>query len=146
MLCHTADTTHTISHVPVHAACHNVCVCSHYSIVPRAVMGCPLHQECGLDVNTASPCDGLTCCVPQLVAGSFQQLDLDSGSDPLQLTACSVSSQPALAVQKHPQHAYGTSTCMLTHFAVTLSDIHTDHCSLQSFAGECRFENWSSDS
>jgi len=190
--------------------------------VPRAVMGCPLHQECGLgehcrrllhyhnnglqargqmcsqcvalqkqpvtsycvlcawnwlllclqdarddpsdlynwskaihkivclsgfaDVNTASPCDGLTCCVPQLVAGSFQQLDLDSGSDPLQLTACSVSTQPALVVLEHLRHAYGTSTCMLTHFAVTLLNVHTDPGSFPSFAEECRFENWSSDS
>lgn len=78
--------------------------------------------------------------MPQRVAGSCQQLDLDSGSDPLQLTACSVSIQPALVVLKHLRHAYGTSACMLTHFAVTLPDTHAAPGNLPSFAGHHSME------
>jgi len=56
------------------------------------------------------------------------------------------STQPALVVVEHLRHAYGASTCMLTRFAVTLSDVHTDPGRLPSFAEECSFENWSSGS
>lgn len=138
---------------------------SYYSIVHRAVPGCPLHQEFGLGehcrrllhyhnkgtdaqsvcsfyrsswsqvtvcfvpgrcfnwsealykivclsdfsgIHTASSCDGPICCVPKLVAGSFQQFEY-------------VSTQPAFVELQHLRHAFGISTCMLNYFAVTFS-------------------------
>ena len=93
-------------------------------------------------INTASSCDGPTCFVPELVAGSFKQFDLGSASDPFTADSLQyVSTQPALVVIQHFRHAYGTPTCALTHFAVTLSYIHTDPDSLPSFAEECSFGN-----
>jgi len=47
-----------------------------------------------------------------------------------------VSTQPALVVIQPLRHAYGTPTRVPTHFAVTLSYVHTDPDSLPSFAEE----------
>jgi len=93
-------------------------------------------------INTASSCDGPTCFVPELVAGSFKQFDLGSASDPFTADSLQyVSTEPALVVIQHFRHAYGTPTCVPTHFAVTLSYVHTDPDSLPSFAEECSFGN-----
>ena len=92
--------------------------------------------------NTASSCNRLTCRVPELRTGSYHYCDLGSASDLFTADSLQyVSTQPALVVIQNLQHAYGTPTCMLTHFALTILYVHTNPDSLLSFAEECNFGN-----
>jgi len=77
-------------------------------------------------INTASSCDGPACCLPALVAGSFQLFDLGSVSDPFTADSLQyVSTQPAIYCNTTPttciwnpyMHAdtFCSDTFILTH-------------------------------
>ena len=84
-----------------------------------------------IGINTASydaSCKEPTCFVPEHVASSVYRFDPGSASDPVTADSLQyVSTQPAPVVIQHEcvhlkfLYAYETPTCLLTHFAVTLS-------------------------